>query len=1117
MSRRRRPRNTRDNRNNGYAQQAQSQAAQFPASARASRPVPLGAAYRPIQTSSYNQPGASQWSGVNDQPVSAYENPTGQNQANQNVSTVAFPPGDPLHPVPGYNVRQWMYPVGGNITPQARATEMTSFETLRNLASLYDVIGLCELAHFRIIERLSLTIKPRQALLDAGEDQTADKWTKPARQMEEWFADGPDKRGGDLTSWMIAVMKDLLEIDAVGVINRPTRDGRLHSLDLVAGDTLKCLWDAEGRTPLAPVPAFQQIAYGAPGALFTVAGARMDGTEIDYLKIVNRTNSMYGESPVERIILTVNSALRKQHYDLTRFTDGTTPEGVIQTSDPALLTMTVDQVAAWEEMWNSALAGNNALRHRTKFVPPGFTFTSTEQSAIATEFDEMLLNKTVSAFGLTKDELGFTDTSNRSVGQSQENVTYRQAIMPRSSRLAAYFTKIIRRYDGTPLSVTARTVSRPGAPTRDTGNWDARFFCDWEGIEEPEDFTAKTNAYATLVGAGIVGRTEAKRALGLPIAKGEVEIPGMILAPAGPDSMVILEDLVAQREQINKAHKAALDSKIAGAQAAEEQFKSGGNPVMAAGMGAGNVNAGAKQQIAAGGAPGGQQAPQQSPARPARQNTGGQGRQLAQRTDSGNARTDASEFEEREDDDETDTEYAGPGDTHRADAGSEPAGRRHLARAGEHAVGRAHADTGRGDGGRGADSDDAGRRTDGGMGASVERGTRASSSSQDDIFATRPSTGRDAARLRDDGDATGSRVRESAADHGGLRGVGRGGDRVAVRGGQSLSTSAPPVDGAERGSGDRIARDDAASRDSNARSQATSQAGPEADRENISREWARYRECALKDAKKGRAPRPFVSDVLPSTLHVWVEERLSGVTSADAVRAVFAEAREREERVTTNGAEHTGVMIALFLTTEAAQTLALPGGEPPSEMHVTLAYLGEAADWNAQQRARLRDCLARFASTHHLSGGGHTGDLDRFNVSEEGKYPLIAHVEMPGLGAFRAELVKELVRNGLPYDTTHPNYVPHITLAWVQDGAKPPVQSIAPVLLRFDTVWLAMGDERTSFPLQNEIRSEPSPAHSDPLAALAQAMLSRLEATALTEQRASLADLRTQVNAALRY
>jgi len=57
--------------------------------------------------------------------------------------------------------------------------------------------------------------------------------------------------------------------------------------------------------------------------------------EMDYLRETARTESVYGISRVERILLRVNQALRKQNFDLTRFTDGATPLGLIQ-PPPAL-------------------------------------------------------------------------------------------------------------------------------------------------------------------------------------------------------------------------------------------------------------------------------------------------------------------------------------------------------------------------------------------------------------------------------------------------------------------------------------------------------------------------------------------------------------------------------------------------------------------------------------------------------------------------------------------------------------------------------------------------------------------------------------------------------------
>lgn len=56
---------------------------------------------------------------------------------------------------------------------------------------------------------------------------------------------------------------------------------------------------------------------------------------------------------------------------------------------------------------------------------------------------------------------------------------------------------------------------------------------------------------------------------------------------------------------------------------------------------------------------------------------------------------------------------------------------------------------------------------------------------------------------------------------------------------------------------------------------------------------------------------------------------------------------------------HTGAMLALMPTVEDAQRLALEGGEPADQLHLTLFYLGEAADWSEQQRG---DLISRVAA-----------------------------------------------------------------------------------------------------------------------------------------------------------
>ncbi|MEO7003532.1 MAG: phage portal protein [Ktedonobacterales bacterium] len=396
-----------------------------------------------------------------------------------------FPPGAPLTPTPGLDddgPRQWAYPVGYNIAQRPRATEATSFEQLRNLAALYDGIQLCERVYFDLLGRLELRALPRAELLAQGEDAAAPRWREPARRIEA-LLESPD-RAQDLRSWLVAFVRDLLELDAVAIYTRRTRGGALYALDLVAAETIKPLIDANGRPPQPPTPAYQQFLYGVPAGWYTL-------DELDYLRETARTESVYGVSRVERIILRVNQALRKQSFDLARFTDGATPLGVIQ--PPISLNWTPDQLETFERMFNGLLAGNDAWRVRAKALPPGATWQSLTGDDPLIEFDRFLLNVTVAAFGLTMDELGFTATSNRSVGQSQEAVIYRRAVAPVTGLIAGYLTRTIRRLV------------------------DDRFTITFAGLEEPEDFATRADAFAKLIPLGVVSPADAARLLHLPL------------------------------------------------------------------------------------------------------------------------------------------------------------------------------------------------------------------------------------------------------------------------------------------------------------------------------------------------------------------------------------------------------------------------------------------------------------------------------------------------------------------------------------------------------------------------------------------------------------------------
>jgi hypothetical protein len=390
----------------------------------------------------------------------------------------AFTPGQPIQPGPGIvaadgTPRQFTFPAGYNIAQRPRATELTPFEILRQFAALYEGVQVCERVYLDILGRLEARVVRRGDAGRAADDATG-------RAIARWLAQPDGTR--DLRAWLAAATRDLLEIDALAIYRRRRRDGQLWGLELVDGSTIKPLIDALGRAPEPPAPAYQQFVWGMPAGLYT-------REELDYLCETPRTESVYGISRVERVLYCVNQALRKQAYDLAKYTDGVVPAGILY--PPENSEWTPEQIVEYEQHFNALLAGNNQQRMRVKVAPPGFTFAATHPQEPDIEFDRWLLNITAACFGLTMAELGMTEQVNKSSGETQENVVYRRAVRP----LADFFARYL-----------SRVVAEEFSPT---------YAVTWVGFDEPEDFATKAGALAGLVAQGIIPAERAREILGL--------------------------------------------------------------------------------------------------------------------------------------------------------------------------------------------------------------------------------------------------------------------------------------------------------------------------------------------------------------------------------------------------------------------------------------------------------------------------------------------------------------------------------------------------------------------------------------------------------------------------
>jgi 2'-5' RNA ligase len=159
---------------------------------------------------------------------------------------------------------------------------------------------------------------------------------------------------------------------------------------------------------------------------------------------------------------------------------------------------------------------------------------------------------------------------------------------------------------------------------------------------------------------------------------------------------------------------------------------------------------------------------------------------------------------------------------------------------------------------------------------------------------------------------------------------------------------------------------------------------------------------------------------------------------------------------------HTGTMVALHLPRAVAEQVAIPGGESPESMHITVVYLGK--DLTEEQKS---GALAAVRRISQKSGPikAMLGGVGRFSASHtsEGKDVIYLSVDSPDLTRIRPQLLEELAAEGIVPSNAH-GYVPHITLAYVATTARTPIKRFPPVAVEFPCLSLTVADEKMLLP-----------------------------------------------------
>jgi hypothetical protein len=328
-------------------------------------------------------------------------------KANPNAWGV-FSPGIPLTPVVNEPVRGFDFKPNINATLRPRAYEQFGFPALRAFANV-ELVRLAIETRKDQFERLDWQVKPvdnkKKTIDDPRIAEVTKFWRKP---------DGVTP----FATFVRQSLEDLLALDAPAFEKRRTRGGALLGLEIVPGDTIHPMVDNTGRRPRAPTDlAFQQVIKG-------VAWADLTNNDLLYVPRNPRPNHLYGFGPVEQIIVTINTILRRQASQLSYFTEGNVPAGLLNAPDG----WDAAKISELQQWFDDRISGNAAEQNKLIWGPAGSAYTAFKSAPVKDEFDEWLAR--IVAFAFSLPPTPFIRQMNRSTGETDQERALEEGLEP---------------------------------------------------------------------------------------------------------------------------------------------------------------------------------------------------------------------------------------------------------------------------------------------------------------------------------------------------------------------------------------------------------------------------------------------------------------------------------------------------------------------------------------------------------------------------------------------------------------------------------------------------------------------------------------------------------------
>lgn len=301
-------------------------------------------------------------------------------------------------------------------------------QTLRDFSRYYPILRACINYRKQQITQLDWGIAPIEVVVDKKQKE---QYKKDAQLVKQFMKYPTGDKTMSFRTMMNKIIEDLLVLDAVAVYRRTNRKGGLYGYLPVDAATIELIMNEDGTTPLPPDHAYLQRINGVVKAELTIE-------EMIYKYLNPRTDSPYGMSPVESLVLVITTALKLGTWTLSYLTEGNVPEGFVElpkdiASDPS-------QLKQWQQAWDAMFSGNSMYQRKIKFLPEGMKWHPIKrQEDIQYErFEKWLLQNTCAAMAVPPQAIGFQFERGKGATEAEWEIGKERGLYP----LALFFKEL---------------------------------------------------------------------------------------------------------------------------------------------------------------------------------------------------------------------------------------------------------------------------------------------------------------------------------------------------------------------------------------------------------------------------------------------------------------------------------------------------------------------------------------------------------------------------------------------------------------------------------------------------------------------------------------------------